>query len=68
MDINTLNYYNINSESIVSLYNSNSSKPKYLDILNLSNNHIDKILDVGFGSGRDLIFVVILLMSYEWYL
>jgi len=57
MDLNTLNYYNINYKSIVSLYNSNSSKPKYLDILNLSNNHKEKILDVGFGSGRDLIFL-----------
>jgi len=57
MDLNTLNYYNKYYESIVSLYNSNSIKPKYLDILNFSNNHSEKILDVGFGSGRELNFL-----------
>lgn len=57
MDIKTINYYNINVESIFTLYNSNPKKPHYLEKLNLSKNRFEQILDVGFGSGRDYLYL-----------
>ena len=57
MDIKTINYYNINIESISYFYNSNPEKPKYIEKLNLSQNRSEQILDVGFGSGRDYLYL-----------
>ncbi len=51
-----LNYYNENHKALIETYNSATLTP----LNNLFNKHIkngDKVLDIGFGSGRDLQYI-----------
>jgi SAM-dependent methyltransferase len=57
VDFSTIEYYNKNYESIIALYQSNPDRPLFLDHFNFSEDKSEKILDVGFGSGRDFLYL-----------
>lgn len=47
----------MNYESIAALYDSHQGRPHFLDQLHFSGDKSEKILDVGFGSGRDFLYL-----------
>lgn len=54
MKSKTLDYYNQNSQELYERYNS-ADMSKVHKILDKYSNGADKVLDIGFGSGRDLL-------------
>jgi 2-polyprenyl-3-methyl-5-hydroxy-6-metoxy-1,4-benzoquinol methylase len=54
MKANTLNYYNSNAQELYHRYNS-ADMSKVYKILDKHSSAADKVLDIGFGSGRDLL-------------